>query len=253
MTFDTITTIAGLVGDAAVLVLTIYTLHITAWSRKVELISPSFQTSLFYGNTMGISIINKTLRSIPVQRVFVVKRFEKQFYLITIANYEEPEVLEAGCIKKFISDPYTKIVGMPWNDIETTKDAVYGIKSGNKILWMKPYKKAPLLKARQAYRKNRCAELIVHCQKINDTVISENVSWWISVVAVDVNGQKNVETVLGVEGKDGLILDKPINGHNMVSGCEMSEDGIRKAIKKMGFEAVSVKRTEMKILKALEG
>lgn len=253
ITFETIATIAGLIGDAAVLVLTIYTLHITAWSRKVELLSPSFHTDLYHGNKMGVSVLNKTLRAIPVQRIFVIKRFEKKYYLITLAKYEDPEVIEAGNIRKFISDPYTKIIGMKWEDTETTKDAVYGIKSGNKTLWMKPYKKAPLWRARRAYRKYRCIELTTHCQIINDVVISECVDWCITLVAVDINDQKRIETIFGVEGAEGLILDKTICGHNMISGCDMTEAGIKKAIVQMGIEEVSVQKIDKGILKVLEG
>lgn len=69
--FSALATFVSLLGDVAILILTVYTFHLTAVSRKLELVSPSFSSSTFFGEVIGLSIMNKSLHAIPVQSVFI--------------------------------------------------------------------------------------------------------------------------------------------------------------------------------------
>ena len=110
--FSAIVTFLSLLGDVAILILTIYTFHLTTISRKLELISPSFSLSLFYGEIIGLNIMNKSLHSIPIQDVFIMKQLGKSdFGYIKVASFDDPLTIESWTIKKIESEPFTSIVG----------------------------------------------------------------------------------------------------------------------------------------------
>ena len=235
--FNTFATVFGLLGDAAVLILTIYTLHITAFSRKLELISPSYHGSTFYGEKIGLTLMNKSLHAIPIQSIFVLKRFNDEFYYIKLADYSDPVSIDSWSIKKIETEPFTQIDNWVGDTIpdyhEITKDAIIGIRSGNKLIWVKPYTKTPLRKAKHIYKRHDYHPLTVHRKTVDETVLSRAVDCVIHIRMKDVNGQICLHKMFGITGFDdgkSLLLSETLCGYNAIGGAGNTSDSIRRAI-----------------------
>lgn len=93
--FSALVTVFGLLGDTVVLILMIYTLHITAIARKLELAYPSHHASTFWGETISFTMLNKSLHAMPIQSVFVMKKHNGDFYMIRLMAYDDPEIIES--------------------------------------------------------------------------------------------------------------------------------------------------------------
>lgn len=249
--FSGIATVVGLLGDAAVLYLTIYTLHITAFARKLELISPSIKTTTFYGNSMAITVMNKSLHAIPVQSVFVMKRHNKKFYYFSFVDYPDPIIIDSWSVKRIETEPFTEIDS--WDDnpksyIEIVDETVFAVKAGKKILWVKPYKKAPLRAAKKAYKKHKYELLTVAHNRVGDTVVSQNVDCIVSVLDQDVNGQNEEKTILGITGTEEggtLLLSHMLGGYNSFRGVGETPDQIRESI----ISATGIERDRITVAK----
>lgn len=235
--FSAFSTVFGLLGDAAVLILTVYTLHITAFSRRLNLVSPSFQGSAFYGETIALTLMNKSLHALPVQAVFVMKKHRGKFYYINLSDYSNPVSIDSWSVKKIESEPFTKIENWEEDTIpnyhEIIKDAVIGIQSGNSVIWVKPYRKAPLREAKRAYKKQNYCHLTVYRKVVDGKVISDSVDCVVYVRMKDINGQVCLKKVYGKTGCNGgndLALSEALCGYNAISGAGNSAESIKKTI-----------------------
>ena len=88
------------------------------------------------------------------------------FHIINIADYEQPLIIDAWHIGKIETEPFTHIMGFdePGEGVEKASEdayekpsistihmnAVIGVETGNKVIWIKPYKKSPLRTAKRA-------------------------------------------------------------------------------------------------------
>ena len=219
--FSVFSEVISFISNICVLILTIYTLYLTAFSRRMDYVSMGQSFSPFYGDTIHICIRNCSLHSIPITKVFLFKKINGTFQRIAIAEYDQPLIVEAWHIGKIESEPFTVIEGL--NDKENESDsgysglhmnAVIGIESGDKIIWIKPYKKAPLRKAKIAYRKHEYEILSVFRKCYNDIVLSKSVNYVIDLVCMDINCQKTIKTIFAMTGKENMILSDAICGYN---------------------------------------
>ncbi len=163
--FSVFASVFGLLGDLALLGLTIYTLHLTAFSRKLEWVSNWFNGSSFFGNRIDVILMNKTLHAIPIQSLFVLKKHGEHFYYICLGKYDDPLIIESWRVLRIASEPFTNIISWDGEELEpydVTDDAVIGVEAGNKTIWVKPYRKAPLKEAKKAYREHRFSILTVN-------------------------------------------------------------------------------------------
>lgn len=237
MTFEHLTTVLSLLGDAAVLVLTVYTLNITAFSKRLKFISCSTSYSMFFGTTVSITLMNKSLHAIPISEIFILKRHNGEFFRISIAKYKNPIIIDSWGVKVFESEPFTKI--NTWSDDnldlnELLKDSVIGIKAGQEIVWVKPYNKAPIHAAKKAYKRFVFQNLTVFRKSIDGKILSINVRYQITVVMYDINGQKQLHTIFGIpifdNEQNSMLLSEPLNGYNAFPFEKDSEASIEKAI-----------------------
>lgn len=221
--FSAFATVAGLIGDAAVLVLTIYTLHITAFAKKLVFVSPSFSASAFHGNKIGLTLMNKALHALPIQSIFVMKRINKKWYHLSVVDLKEPVAIDSWNVKKFESEPFTKIENVSddetfdWHEI--IQNAVLGVHVGSHILWVKPYKKAPLAAGKRAFKKRNYQVVTKWTTHVDGVVISDTVDLIIRILMLDINGNKSIKTILGKTGFDGgkeVLLSDPIEGNNAI-------------------------------------
>lgn len=229
--FSAFVSVFSLVGDAAVLVLAIYTLHITAISRKIEFISPSFSSSLFDGDQISVTLMNKSLHTIPIQEVIILKRVNAErkdkgvFWFLKLTEYENPIPLGGWDIKRVKMDRFTEIHNWSTDEIlsdytELFQDAVIGIKSGKKLIWIKPYKKAPLRAAKHAYKNGNYQILSVTKRILDGKVASKAVDCLICIKTKDENGQIILRRLFGITGfNDGksVCLNESIFGYNVLS------------------------------------
>ena len=92
--FSAFRTVVGLIADIAVLALAGYTLYITAFSKKLELVSPSFSGSMFYGEEMALTLMNKSLHAIP--ELLELNRQKAPFYNLTFLSERHERVVVNG-------------------------------------------------------------------------------------------------------------------------------------------------------------
>ena len=235
MTFFTfICNFVGLVSNICVLFLTVYTLYLTAFSRKMDFISVGHSMSAFFGESIHFYIKNRSLHSIPITKVFLLKNMGGMFHRISIADYKQPLIIDAWHIGKIETEPFTHIMGVdePGEGEEKAfedayekpsistihMNAVIGVETGNKVIWIKPYKKAPLRMAKRAYKKLNYDILSVSRKCYGDKVLSKSVNFVIHFLSKDLNGQKAVKTVFAIVGEQHILLSDPICGHNGLEG-----------------------------------
>lgn len=235
MTFFTfICNFVGLVSNICVLFLTVYTLYLTAFSRKMDFISMGHSMSAFFGESIHFYIKNRSLHSIPITKVFLLKNMGGRFHKISIADYKQPLIFDAWHIGKIETKPFTNIMGFdePEEGAEKASEDVYekpsistihmnaviGVETGNKVIWMKPYKKAPLRTAKRAYKKLNYDILPVSRKCYDDKILSKSVNYVIYLLSKDLNGQKAVKTVFAIVGEQHILLSDTICGHNGLEG-----------------------------------
>ena len=235
MTFFTfICNFVGLVSNICVLFLTVYTLYLTAFSRKMDFISMGHSMSAFFGESIHFYIKNRSLHSIPITKVFLLKNMGGMFHRISIADYKQPLIIDAWHIGKIETEPFKHIMGVdePGEGEEKAfedayekpsistihMNAVIGVETGNKVIWIKPYKKAPLRMAKRAYKKLNYDILSVSRKCYGDKVLSKSVNFVIHFLSKDLNGQKAVKTVFAIVGEQHILLSDPICGHNGLEG-----------------------------------
>ena len=235
MTFFTfICNFVGLVSNICVLFLTVYTLYLTAFSRRMDFISMGHSMSTFFGESIHFYIKNRSLHSIPITKVFLLKNMGGMFHIINIADYEQPLIIDAWHIGKIETEPFTNIMGFdePGEGAEKDSEDVYekpsvstihmnaviGLETGNKVIWIKPYKKAPLRMAKRAYKQFNYDILPVSRKCCGDKIISKSVNYVIYLLSRDLNGQKAVKTVFAIVGEQHILLSDTICGHNGLEG-----------------------------------
>ena len=232
--FTFICNFVGLVSNICVLFLTVYTLYLTAFSRKMDFISMGHSMSVFFGESVHFYIKNRSLHSIPITKVFLLKNMGGMFHRISIADYKQPLIIDAWHIGKIETEPFTHIMGVdePGEGEEKAfedayekpsistihMNAVIGVETGNKVIWIKPYKKAPLRMAKRAYKKLNYDILSVSRKCYGDKVLSKSVNFVIHFLSKDLNGQKAVKTVFAIVGEQHILLSDPICGHNGLEG-----------------------------------
>lgn len=238
--FSAFSSVFSLIGDAAVLVLTVYTLHLTAFSRKLVLISPSFNYSTYHGTSITFTVMNKTLHSIPVNSIFVMKRHNGRFIHVKLGKYDPPLSVDSWKIESLGTQPFTEIYGWPirtddgFPDYDAMiQDAVLGVISGDSVIWLKPNKKAPLRAARTAYKNRDYDQVMVYRRMQNHKTVSAAVDCEVSVCLKDINGQNMLVSSLGIStgnGGDTLLLEKAILGYNAIEGAGHTEKSIKSSI-----------------------
>ncbi|MBS6161138.1 MAG: DNA-processing protein DprA [Firmicutes bacterium] len=97
-------------------------------------------------------------------------------------------------------------------------NAVIGLETGNKVIWIKPYKKSPLRTAKRAYKKLNFDILPVSRKCCGDKIISKSVNYVIYLLSRDLNGQKAVKTVFAIVDEQHILLSDTICGHNGLEG-----------------------------------
>lgn len=235
MTFFTfICNFVGLVSNICVLFLTVCTLYLTAFSRKMDFISMGHSMSAFFVESIHFYIKNRSLHSIPITKVFLLKNMGGMFHRINIADYEQPLIIDAWHIGKIETEPFTHIMGFdePEEGAEKASEdayekpsistihlnAVIGVETGNKVIWIKPYKKAPLCMAKRAYKQFNYDILPVSRKCCGDKILSKSVNYVIYLLSRDLNGQKAVKTVFAIVDEQHILLSDTICGHNGLEG-----------------------------------
>mgnify|MGYP000733202293 CR=1 FL=1 len=69
-----ISNIISFLANICVLVITVYTLYLTAFCRKLRFITIGFSMTQFFGESMSISIANKSLHAISITEIFIMKK-----------------------------------------------------------------------------------------------------------------------------------------------------------------------------------
>lgn len=232
----------SLLANICVLWITLYTLYLTAFSQKLSFVSLGTDSSMFYGEKYQVCLTNRSLHAIPIISVFLMKRIDGQFYRIGLRKYDDPKVIEPWHVGKLETKPFTTIHDMENEDgyvsmTDLHMDAVIGVEiGGDKVVWVKPYKHAPLKAARNAYRKFYYREMPVFRNQYNGQILSKSVKYAIHLLKTDINGQKSWECIFAIIGQDGIIFDKTVNGYNGIDKkCNTAKELKKCLCKKFGI------------------
>ena len=231
--------IIGLLADIAVLILTAYTLYITAFSHKVELISSCVNYPKFEGYRSAMTLMNKSLHAIPIQGVFLLKQKKDCFKFIQYVTYSDPIVIGSWSMCRIETDAITSI--RDWNEKppnsimldDIVEDAIIGIESGQRIIWVNPCKNKHLREAKRAYKNNNFDSLTIHKTTMYGLTISEAVNCVINIRLKEINNTYVLHTVFGIAEYDkgkSVLLSDPICGYRTLPCPGESEEEILKTI-----------------------
>lgn len=143
------------------------------------------------------------------------KNSDGLFVSIKLAEFKDPVAIDSWSVKRIEMEPFTKIDGYNSDDLIT--DAVIYAKSGNQLIWIKPYKKAPLREAKKAYKNHQFQEISVYRKKCDGVIISEAVDVRIYIRMRDMNGQFVLRKFFGITGFDegsSVLLNDYLLGYN---------------------------------------
>ena len=184
--------------------------------------------------------MNKSLHAIPVQSIFIMKKgSDGRFYYLQFVNLDNPITIDSWNVKRFEMEPFT-IMGR-WNqDIKTdyhdlTKDAMIGLKSGDKLIWVKPHKKAPASGARRALKEHQYQNVSVWRKVVDGVTLSKAVDVRILIRMKDLNGQTILRKYFGITGYDKghqIFLSDELCGYNTISCKGKTTEEISSAIQK---------------------
>lgn len=224
-------------ADFVLLVLSLYTLYITKFSKNIELISPTFSSSLFYGTEIGFTLMNKTLHTIPIQSIFIMKRYKGEFLYFSFDNFESPIAIDSWSVKWIRTKPFTNIYDLKSefnNYHELLKDSVIGIRSGSDYIWLKTDRDAPLSDAKKIFNQKKYRMLSVYRNQINGTIVSVHVNCVIKIRIKNVNGQYELKNFLGVltehSGRKSIFLNEALLGFNSFVISDNCQNSIAHAI-----------------------
>lgn len=105
----------------------------TAFCRKLRFITIGFSMTQFFGESMSISIANKSLHAISITEIFIMKKKDGQFYRITIKKFEDPLIINPWQISNIKMDAYTYILeesGERFDHSDIHMNSVIGINTG---------------------------------------------------------------------------------------------------------------------------
>lgn len=228
--YNNISNVISFLANLCVLGITIYTFYLTVFSRKLSFVSMGFSSSLFYGESISISLLNQSLHAIPVTEVFLLKRIEGKFYRISFQKYDNPIIIEPWHICNIEMNQFTHIVGPTGENIDLVDihmETMIGVEIGNRhVVWIRPYRHAPYMLAKRAYKRNQYEWLTVSRHIRDGKTLSEAVNYIIYLKTVDVNGNKKWKTIYAIIGKKDGILSEAICGYNSIKikKCKNEKD-----------------------------
>lgn len=241
--FSAFSIVITILGNIAILGLTIYTLCITRFSKKIKLIKKSYHESCFWGNKYSVFLMNETLHSIPIQSIFILFKCNGAYYYYQIFKCDEPLIIESMQIKKIESEPFTHINVFSgddsyFNEKYICENAVVGVKTDDKdINWIKPVDRTLLKEAKNAYE-NKKYHLIYPETRIiyGKTIVSPEVDCLIKIRLKDINGQYYLKTIYGITDFDNgksIMLSEELKGYNAIQVIEKTEKCISKTLQEL--------------------
>lgn len=242
--FSAFSIILGVLSNIATLVLTLYTFYLTTLSKNISLIGSSLNHSCFNGTKITFTVKNRTLHSISVEGIFIMRQLDSKFYLVHLDNFDSPHSIDSWKIENLSTSTFTSIPNWTLKDADghlnynaLMKNSILGIKSGKDIIWIASKRHKILrLKAKKAYTEKNYQELTVHRFKFDDKVISPNVTCAITICLKNGNKQNTYMTVLGAiplaaeDNDNSLLFDKPILGRPSIEDVGHTEYSIGQRI-----------------------
>ena len=99
--------------------------------------------ALKYGIYRHLPTYEKIIRNLVS---FLVKKLDKKYNRIAIADYEEPFILHFGHVCRIESNFFTEIMKFENEEFDDLQmNALIEIDTGEKLIWIKPYKKRHII------------------------------------------------------------------------------------------------------------
>lgn len=101
---------AGTIESVCVFVITVYTFYLTIFPKKLKFLDYSIHYSVFWGESIKISLENRSLSSVCVRNVYLKINDE---YLIPIFHGHEDgyRIIDSFHAETFVSKPHTQLYG----------------------------------------------------------------------------------------------------------------------------------------------
>ena len=213
---DFIVNIINLIVDSLVLIIAFLTLYFTVFSQKLVIAKVITIYDKFHGDTFCLLIKNKSLHSIPILGIFVIKETNKQLKYVELDHFDEPIIVNPWHISKVNIRPIREIESLD-NVNEVMDKSVIGIDSGDSIIWIKnrecTINKKELKETYSKYYEHR---LTVYRNKYNSQYLSNNVNYAITYVYKDINDNFSIKTILLIVNKDCGLLSEAIFGRRTI-------------------------------------
>lgn len=197
--------------------------------------------------------MNKTLHTIPIQYLFIMKQYKGEFLFFSFDNFESPIAIDSWSVKQIETEPFTYIFDLKsefTNFHELLKDSVIGIKSGSDYIWLKTNEDAPLSDAQKIFKQKKYRMLSVNRNRIGGNIVSEHVNCVIKIRIKNMNGQYELKQFLGVirehYGRKSIFLNKAFFGFNSFILSDSTPNAIAHAIYEqlnIGLENICVEMT----------
>lgn len=176
-------------------------------SKKISVISRGFSDSIFDGNTIEITIENKTLRTIPINSIYFVYKINDEWFSSTLFDFDSPTLIGSKEIRKIKTNVFTRISNVSdYSDF--VRNSIIVVMSGDDYIWTSKDKNTKEL--RQLFINHKIKNLTLFKEELDGQILSENVKFIINY-RENINGAFSYQTVF--VSKFGL-MNKTIKGVN---------------------------------------
>lgn len=102
--------IAPTVGDICIFIITVYTFYLTLYPKKLKFLDYSICYSGFWGETIKISLENRSLSSVCVRNVYM--KVNDEYIIPIFSGYEDGyRIIDSFHAETFVSKPHTQLYG----------------------------------------------------------------------------------------------------------------------------------------------
>jgi len=102
MVWTWIITNAGTIESVCILTITVYTFYLTIFPKKLKFLDFEFRYTAFYGETIKVSLENRSLSSVCVRNIYI--KVEDKYLIPIFSGHEEGyRIIDSFHAESFIS------------------------------------------------------------------------------------------------------------------------------------------------------
>lgn len=232
--WETLKDIISVIGDVCLFFISVYTFKLTIYPKKLKFIGYNYHSSAFYGNSLEITLENRSLCPIVVRSVDLI--LDHNIIKIFSGN----QIIDKFRAEIIKSDSYTKILTLTGEEIKINgnflRTALLMIETsrGKQFIQYKDNNK--FLSYFDNWKLSKYSRASVYSKKAYGKVLSNNVEYVLCFV--DDNKIKHNIFIL-----DNGMMSETIFGYNMLSKEVISDKIVLKNFFDEKFKKYGLKYT----------